>query len=306
MKGTPRLPSATRRSILTGVASLGVCGVMSPAHAADTLSNGQFRQEVMTLLEKKRPQWRLRLEPDPTELMIGEKRAYLGNLYKTLDSVTGTARDVRILEFFDATAMLDKDDPAETDFKIAQPRLRARLVHVDYEMQVKGTGLTLLVRPFSKVTRVAYVIDGDKAVQYVMAKHLAAWSTDTNSVHAAGIANLEVLSQDLPINVQSARGGPGRYAMISIADSYAAARLLAPNFMQRLRDALGPTIIVGVPNRDFLIAWTPDYSKRQEFAAQVGKDSKTQAYALTDELFVSSAAGLRVATPQEHADHGRT
>jgi hypothetical protein len=93
----PRLPPATRRSILTGAASLGVCGVMCPAYAADTLSNGQFRKEVMALLEKKRPQWHLRLEPAPAEFMIGERRTHLGNLYRTLDGVTGRARETRIL-----------------------------------------------------------------------------------------------------------------------------------------------------------------------------------------------------------------
>lgn len=301
-------PKLTRRVTALGVASTSLFAFARPASAADALSNGQFRKEVMALLERKRPQWKLRLEPDPTEFMTGEKRANLGNLYKTLDGLTGKAREDRILEFFDATAAIGQDDPAEKDFKIAQPRLRARLVHVDYETQVNraGADVKLLVRPMSKDLRVAYVIDSDKAVQYVMAKHLAAWSADAEAVHVAGVANLDALSRDLPIKVQGAASGPGRYAMVSITDSYAAARVLAPNFMQRMRDALGPTLIVGVPNRDFLIAWTPDFDKRHGFAAQVAKDAERQAYALSDELFVSSAAGLRVTTRQELADHGRT
>jgi uncharacterized protein YtpQ (UPF0354 family) len=307
-KIVPMLPSVlvpNRRSIVTGIAALGLPGIPGRAFAADALDSGQFRIEVMALLKQKRPKWQISAARDVTEIMIGSQRAYLGNLYKTLGGRTGKAREDRILDFFDASLAVGKDDPAEKDFGAAKPRLRARIIHRDYETQIKGTGVVMLARPLSDATRIAYVIDSDKTVQYVMAKHATAWPADAETIHAAAIANLDAISTNTEIRAQRSSSGSGRYAAINVRDSYAAARVLAPNFMRRLRDALGPTIFVGVPNRDFLIAWTPDFEQRRGFAAQVAKDAVTEAYALTDELFVSSADSLRVATRQELADHGR-
>jgi hypothetical protein len=46
----------------------------------------------------------------------------------------------------------------------------------------------------------------------------------------------------------------GLFAVIRGPDGYIAARLLAPKFMERMGEELGPEYFVGVPSRDLLIA----------------------------------------------------
>ena len=116
--------------------------------------------------------------------------------------------------------------------------------------------------------------------------------------------NLERLAAGQAIEPK--RKADGAYALCGTDDGYAAARILCPSFMARLRDTLGsPTICVGIPNRDFLVAWTPDFELRRRFATQVADDAAGRDDPFNDSLFVSSESGVRLMNPQELADHGR-
>ena len=89
------------------------------------------------------------------------------------------------------------------------------------------------------------------------------------------------------------------------ADGYVAARLLAPRFMERMGDELGPEHFVGVPHRDLLMAWSVDCSAKRQLATLLTQYASISAYRLTDEIFVWSADGLRIANAAELAEHGR-
>lgn len=71
--------------------------------------------------------------------------------------------------------------------------------------------------------------------------------------------------------------------------------------MRRLRAALGDILIVGIPNRDFLVAWTPDFAGRAGFVAQISRDMQRRPHPRTDELFVATTDGVRPATRAETA-----
>jgi hypothetical protein len=58
-------------------------------------------------------------------------------------------------------------------------------------------------------------------------------------------------------------------------------------------------LYVGIPNRDFLIAWSSDFSGFAAFVAQIGKDARQQAYPVSGALFVVSRDGVRSATAAE-------
>lgn len=76
--------------------------------------------------------------------------------------------------------------------------------------------------------------------------------------------------------------------------------------MTRVREALKtPVVFAAIPNRDFLVTWTPDFSKRENFAGLVSRDLHEKPHPLTDALFVVSDQGVRLADAGELADHGR-
>jgi uncharacterized protein YtpQ (UPF0354 family) len=297
--------SLTRRSVIAGSATVVLCNPHRRAFAGDPMEDGSFRDEVVRLIKQRRPQLQIELPQDPGSLIIGKKHVYLENLYRTIANATGRAREEAILNFVDMGLAAGGSDPAERDFAVARPRLRARIIHRDYQ-NLENASNRIVVRPLSEETRLAYVIDSDASAQFVMEAHIQAWSTTADVVHISAIENLDTISRHVEINASSGDQTPGGYATHSVSDSFAAARIVSSVFMKRLHEILGAQIFVAVPNRDFLVAWTPDWEKRREFSEQVTKDILNRPYPLSDELFVSAADGLRLATKQELADHGRT
>lgn len=85
-----------------------------------------------------------------------------------------------------------------------------------------------------------------------------------------------------------------------------AARLMVPMVMDQIREGLGtPSIVVAVPTRDVLIAWTPDSEAKQSLARTVVDYMHRGPYSRSTELFAYSAAGVRPLTPFELSQHGR-
>ena len=165
--------------------------------------------------------------------------------------------------------------------------------------------MTLLTRPFSERARIAYVIDSPRTMQFVSQQELVKWAVATDAVHAVGVANLDEISLDIPIETRAPDSGSGLYTAIHGPDGYAAARLLAPKFMERMGEELGPEFFVSPPHRDLLMAWSVDCSVKPRLAALATHYASIGAYCLTDEIFVWSTEGLRAANAAELADHGR-
>jgi uncharacterized protein YtpQ (UPF0354 family) len=152
---------------------------------------------------------------------------------------------------------------------------------------------------------IAYALDSDASYKLVIQDDLVKWSVDADAVHAAAIDGLEDLSAGIEIRARPSKKGPGVFATILTRDGYDAARLLLPGFMKRMRGVLSDTVVVGIPNRDFLIAWTPDFAAHAGFVAQIGEDVQSQPHPLTDELFIAGPDGVRLATAAEMAaQHG--
>jgi uncharacterized protein YtpQ (UPF0354 family) len=149
----------------------------------------------------------------------------------------------------------------------------------------------MLLRAFATGALNAYVLDHGRQVEYVQRDMLQPWSVDSQRVHDTAIANLEALSEDVQIELRKVRGG-GLFTVIDTDDSYDAARLVLPSVREGLLDALGTPIFVGIPNRDFLVAWSAD-APFAVFAKRVAKDFAEQPYPITDVIFRADREGVR-------------
>jgi uncharacterized protein YtpQ (UPF0354 family) len=295
----------TRRSLAAGAISLACASIASPAiFAAAEISMDQFRNEVVDVLRRNRPNLSLELSEDPASLTVNNGELYLGNLYQTVAGAGRQQRETRILQFIDAMVAALGDTNAGS-FETAKARLRARIISAATVNQGSNAKMTMLTRPLSEQARIAYVIDSPRSMQFVSEQTLAKWGVTTDAVHAAGVANLDDISRDLPIETRAPNSGTGLYTAIHGADGYAAARLLAPRFMERMGEQLGPEFFASPPLRDLLLAWSVDCSVRQQLAALATHYASTRAYRVTDEIFVWSSDGLRLANAAERADHGR-
>lgn len=285
-----------RRLIAGGGLALLAPAMIRPAWA-DALSSGAFRREVAAILRRRRPDLALTLpDDDPTTIRAGDLSIYLGNLYRQVQDQAGDSRRQEIERFLDQMARAGgPGQPAPETWVQARGRLRAQIVPIEY----RTAGPKLVSRDFGRRVVIAYAVDSADSYQLVTADMATGWSVDAAAIHEAAIEGLEGISTNVEIEVETAEIGPGRYATIATRDGYDAARILAPRFLQRLRAALGDTVMIGIPNRDFLVAWTPDFAARAAFVAQIRKDVQTRSHPRTEELFVATADGVRPATKAE-------
>jgi len=59
--------------------------------------------------------------------------------------------------------------------------------------------------------------------------------------------------------------------------------------MRRVRQTLNTSLVFAcIPNRDFLVAWTPDFAQRRAFATQIAQDFRARPHPLADALFASA------------------
>lgn len=286
--------------------AVGVVSPMLPAGViADDFSAGLFAQEVEDLLRFHRPSLEFHRGDSDLELSDGNQSIHLDNLWPQVRSLHGGKRLQSILDFVDTAVAANKSDWAGAGFAAVRSGLMPRIVHTKYIEHAKQTGASLVDKPWSLHTRMACVFDSEAHVNFVTNRHVSAWAVGVEDVWQAALANLDARSRRVTPEFLAAAPGGSRFAVLETSDGYAAARIVAPHFMARIRDGLGPKVYVGVPTRDLLLAWPDGLTERRKLAAFIADLVTRAPYPLTNELFVSTAEGVRPAMLLELADHGR-
>ena len=270
---------------------------------ADELRNGGFRRQVVALLARRHPEWAIVPEADPAMIAIGDDHISLTNVYLRVRGMPLARRETEIISFVENAVRATRDAAAAQDipYSAVIDRLRPQIIPDEY----KTVAPDLVCRPFFAGLSVAYAIDDSKSYQLLRKAALNSWNIAQQEVETRAIANLEALSASLPLEARR-RLNQRAYAVVNTSDGYDAPRLLLPNFMARLRATLEvPRVIVGIPSRDLLIAWTPDFHARVSFAMKLVEDALSRSHPLTAAFFVSSETGVSLPTVEEMRDHGR-
>ena len=292
----------SRRDLLAGAGGAAVFPMIATQRvwAQESLQGGSFRQGVVALLKSQHPGWAITLPDDPTMLDIDSKTFSLTNIYLHVRTMPQVQSEHEIMAFFE-NGMLPGNAPGDEAFSVAQANLRPQIIPDDY----KQTASDIVARPFYVGLSVAYALDEDKRYQLLREPDLKAWAVARSEVETQAVANLENLSGAVTLSPRP-NAEAGAFVTVDMSDGYDAARLLLPRFMARLRASLNvSSAFVGIPNRDFLVAWTPDFAARRGFAAKIAEDAQRRPHPLTDALFVSSDTGVRLAERSEMRDHGR-
>ena len=165
----------------------------------------------------------------------------------------------------------------------AKDRLRLQLV--SSRIDELESAITF---PFSDDVTSSVVVDSKHGYAYVRPEDAERWGQTTVDLIEIARENLVEASQTLEIKVAP---GPPALAIIQTGDSYDAARILLPTIRETLIDMLckdgGEEVFVGVPNRDFLIAWsvdTPD-AIHDQLTSTIAMDSQRQSHPLSRHLF---------------------
>lgn len=137
-------------------------------------------------------------------------------------------------------------------------------------------------------------VDTGRTLRFVSEEDLARWEgTSEDDVFFYARENLLALSEDLDLQAIADQSGKPRMVVFETRDSHDASRIILPNLYEKMATVLGPELLVGIPNRDFMIvldASDPDLV--ENVRSQVKRDAETQAYAISPKLFQLTREGI--------------
>lgn len=83
------------------------------------------------------------------------------------------------------------------------------------------------------------------------------------------------------------------YATLTSASPLTASTVLAPDFLKKFADTLGPKIILAIPNRYTVYIFPALASHYQDYASMVGEAYRATSYPVSMEAYELSEKGLR-------------
>ncbi len=308
--GTARIPGAKlrfwvvrREKVALNVVQLGPAATDTAqrAHADFALETltfpeilpptpAEFQARVLDILAREHSdlraeadgEWGIRLTR--TE---GEPYVALGleNLYRSCllnsESIGALIRE-HLEKLFAATPTLD-DFPA---FAGARPHLMPMLKPDSWAENASGDK-NLPHIPFAPGLSLCFVIDQPDQVVYVNAEHLKRWDVPLERIEEVSLDNLAERSKGMQLALMQDDEGNTAGVVLATNDGYDAARFCLPDLRDRVAELLGDEYYVGVPNRDFLIAFTlRDQESAVTIARQIRADYQRMNYPLSPETFL--------------------
>jgi uncharacterized protein YtpQ (UPF0354 family) len=167
--------------------------------------------------------------------------------------------------------------------------------------EVRERGLPMLAyRPLAGDLLVAYVLNEGNSAGYLNERHMRTWNVTEAELHERALANLRAKAWTPYPGVLGA--GKGALLILNSRDGYDAARVLLPELFAEFQARVPGTIVLGVPNRDFLIVFS-DADRRvfAQVAAQIERDARAQPHSLTAQLFTYNDGQLVVYNPPSAA-----
>jgi len=230
---------------------------------------------------------RLRLRVQGAEMTTD-----LGNFYSAY------TRDPALLDTivrnFVMAALGVTPDREVSDFAALADRVYPMLKPIALLATVRERNLPMLAyRQFLADLIVAYVIDEQRSVAFINEDHLERWGVGVQEVHERAIENLRRRTLE-HVDYMTAGEGEQRLYIFNSSDGYDATRLLLSDVLVTWARTLPGHLVIGIPNRDFLIGFSdanPDILER--IAQQVQSDAAGREYGLTDQLFTLEAGEVR-------------
>jgi uncharacterized protein YtpQ (UPF0354 family) len=150
---------------------------------------------------------------------------------------------------------------------------------------VREQGLPLLAyRPLLGDLMVTYVVDEGSSVAFLNEDHLQRWGVGEPTLWTSALGNLRAK----PWRPKPGVIGEGSASLLlfSSGDGYDATRLLVPELFAEFAETIRGTLVIGVPNRDLLIAFSDDDPRIfTRVQAQVETDARVGSNPLSAQLF---------------------
>jgi uncharacterized protein YtpQ (UPF0354 family) len=140
-------------------------------------------------------------------------------------------------------------------------------------------------------------LDTGRTLRFISREDLARWEgTSEDDLYFFARENLLALSEAIEMQVLTNETQDPKAVIIATGDSHDASRITLPSIYAKLSEVLGPELLVGIPNRDFMIVLAADEPELvANVAAQVKIDAQSRAYPISGKLYRLTQEGLTVA-----------
>ncbi|MBM7842021.1 MULTISPECIES: DUF1444 family protein [Herpetosiphon] len=143
----------------------------------------------------------------------------------------------------------------------------------------------LVYRPFLADLIICYVIDEPESVAYINEEHLKTWGVLETTIYTKAVDNLRIKTLK-PGMAQVVGEGNQMLFIYSTSDGYDASRILLTDVLNEWADLLPGNLVLGIPNRDFLIGFSDANAEiLQRIAMQIAQDAYKLDYGLSDQLW---------------------
>ncbi len=161
----------------------------------------------------------------------------------------------------------------------------------------RDTKVNVIRRPLvEKELELFAAVDTGRTLRFLTQLDLEKWEgVSEDDIFFYARENLLAISEEMELQALAGPDGNPRAVIIATNDSHDAARVVLPQFYEKLAQVLGPNLLAGIPNRDFLIVLNADDAQLvKDVAAQVKVDAETRPYAISGKLYRLTADGLAV------------
>jgi uncharacterized protein YtpQ (UPF0354 family) len=219
--------------------------------------------------------------------------ADLGNFYAAY--ARSPAQLDAVVQTFVRVMLGMQPDRTASDYPELADQIYPMLKPLAMLAEVRERSLPMLAyREFLDDLIVAYVIDEERSVSYINENHLERWEINVPDLHERAIENLRSRTEE-HVRYTTVGEGEQRLFIFNSGDGYDATRLLLSDVLAEWARQLPGNLVIGVPNRDFLIAFSDaDPEILRAVAAQVQSDAVQREYGLTEQLFTLEGGAVKM------------
>lgn len=154
-------------------------------------------------------------------------------------------------------------------------------------------------RPISRAYKanlwITYVFDQPQYRAYIHADMMP--DVPPAAIHEIALNNLRRRTSSKLVQIQGI--GDDTLIVCETSDGFAATRILLPELMQTWHDRMPGKMLLGIPNRDFLIAFSDRSKHKTAVSQQVRADCKSKEFPLTPELLTWQLGQIREYQPKQ-------
>lgn len=230
--------------IACGAMILAVASV-SPGFTNDNENLLRFRAEVITALQKERPQRTFTPDPaDPARILSGPHTMDVTNIFNKVRAYPEDPKDEIIADF--VTAIIGTMGPLD-EFRLEE--LVTVLRSTGYVDHLRGTGITLVTKPIASDVHAVVMRNTPRTFMTIEPENFPNKSRD--ELYEIGMQNTTELLPDLASDHQD------NFSLYYLDGEYDLTNSLAlmPEFWAIVRARFGDDFIFAIPRRDQLFVF---------------------------------------------------